>query len=278
MRASISRAALAAVLAVFTLVTPTRAAADELVSLRVSSGPHPPQGAPDAMLHIPTRFRSDQPYDVVIFLHGFSSCVRAIVQTEPAACVEGGPEGSAYALAQSHERAHGNTLLLVPQQAYLKRESSAPRFANPGGFRRFLKEIDRALADKGIATKPSQARRALLVAHSAGYRAAAEIADDAERRMPLGAIVLLDALYADFERFVRAYQRERHMRLISLYGHSTTKGNGVLARMLRKKLSARVWDGTLPRERYFARIVHTAHRDIASKHFGEVLDALAETE
>lgn len=265
MRASV----FAALIAASTYALPAHA--DALLALRLQSAPHAPEPAPDLMVHIPTRFTAQKPVHVLIFLHGFSSCVRALIASEPTPCTPGDEPRRAYKLAEIHEAAHANSILLVPQLAFLARDSNAPRFASEGGFDAFMRDVQQQLADKFGANK--QFASITLIAHSAGYKAAAAILSDPQRETPIANVVLFDALYANWDVFAAFILGSPNRRLISLFtrDHKTTRGNLNLAALVRKgrRISPERRAGVLEQER-----VDTPHGLVPTWHLAHVLDSL----
>jgi hypothetical protein len=249
--------------------------AEELIELRLMTEPHAPDGAPDVIVHIPTRFAAEKPVHVLVFLHGFSSCARALVAAEPTACTAGAePEKRAYKLAQLHEQASSNSILLVPQLAFLARDASAPRFAASGGFDAFLQDVRSQLAAQLPLSVPLAS--VTLIAHSAGYKAAATILADPTLKAPIMNVALFDALYAHWDVFAAFVRKGPQHRLISLYtrDRATTRGNKNLAALLHvskkdRKESEQPARGSLEQEQ-----VDTPHGLIPTRHFAGLLQAL----
>jgi hypothetical protein len=237
------RLALLALLLAASTPAQRAAATEQLIEARLSSPPHPPGDAPDVIVHVPSHFDASHPFDVVVFLHGFSSCARAIVASGAAACSAGGEVQRGYGLAAAHERAHTNTLLVVPQLAFLARRADAPRFARAGGFDAMLTELLRGPLREvsGAERTIEQLHGVTLIAHSAGYRASADILSDARRRANVTQLVLLDALYACWDLFADWARAERSRRIVSLFTHDpkTTLGNRRLASALGSRIEVR---------------------------------------
>jgi hypothetical protein len=258
-------------LALALLAGPGGARAEALVELRLARPPHAPSDAPDAIVHLPTRLDPKQPLYVLVFLHGFNSCARALVASEPVPCLAGGEPQRAYGLARIHEQAAGNSILLVPQLAFLQRDGHAPRFEENGGFDAFLADVRAQLA-KQIDPKQPLASVTLL-AHSAGYRASAAILRDPALTAPIVNVVLFDALYAQWDAFALFLHAQPERRVISLYTHDrkTTRGNRNLAAMLHDlhKSEPQSRDGALEQE-----CVDTPHALIPTRHLAAVLEAL----
>lgn len=267
---------LSALATVLALLLPVAARAEQLLELELSAPPHAPADAPDVMVHVPSRFSVTQPVELLIFLHGFSCCTRALLATEKTACTRGGALQHGYGLAALHERAHGNTLLVVPQLAFLQRRAGSPRFDRAGGFDAFLKDLLARLRSP-LGASPAVAGITLL-AHSAGYKSAAQILRDrASVNIPNG-LVLFDALYANWDIFAHWLGAAPGRRLISLYTRDaqTRLGNRQLQQALRQ--AARGAGGEATRHSLDARLlvaeVPTAHRLVPARHLLPTLRAL----
>ncbi len=261
-----------------------RADAGRIIEANLTSGPHPPRDAPDVIVHVPSGYDASKPLDLVVFLHGFDGCARALVAAEPTPCRKGEPPHRVWNLAGLHEAAHTNTLLIVPQLAYLARSASGHRFRKPAAFDAMLYEL---LTDKLVDVlgrrELADIHSVTLVAHSAGYGAATAILSDSERSMDIGAVVLLDALYAGWHVFAGWMKQDPTHRIISLYSAQagTTAGNrkllAALGRLGRADVLRELHGSLAGALRTHTRIVArvpTAHGDMPRAHFAEVLRGL----
>lgn len=249
--------------------------------VRLSTRAHAPSDAPDVVVHGGASLRSDEPFDVVVFLHGFDGCARALVAEAAVACARGEPPHRVWNLGALHAAANTRTLLIVPQLAYLARTAQDHRFLSHGGFDATLTEIlEGSLASQLGAQARSRVRSVALVAHSAGYGAAAAILRDPKRKMPVTHVVLLDALYAGASVFADWARSEPSARLVSLYTQQekTTAGNRLLLKQLATADVATSADPSLAQvlkmHRHLIARVRTAHGDMPRVHFTEVLRAL----
>jgi hypothetical protein len=238
--------------------------AQQLLEFRLATGPHAPGDAPDVVVHVPSRLDAKAQVHWLIMLHGFSSCARVLMGSDKVACQSGGPTQHGYGLARIHEAAASNSLLIVPQLAYLKRDAHAPRFEQRGGFSSFVRELRSLL--KGVAD-PKQAPASItLLAHSAGYAAAAAILQDSAAfdQSEVKNLVLFDALYARWDVFARWLAAGTGRRIISLHTHNrdTSFGNEQLARLLRGVPGLRI------------ELVDTRHRDIPEQQLAVILREL----
>jgi hypothetical protein len=165
---------------------------------------------PDVLVRVPPTFAADGPVNVVVFLHGWSTCVAVVVAPTDGACRPGGKVRPAFDLVAQFDAARANALLVVPQLAYDQPSSDPGRLAAPGALRRLVAEVlaapelaaalgrRRALADLG---------RVVVFAHSGAI-------------LPLGRVLLtgglevseahlLDALYRHHDEIYAWARRHR---------------------------------------------------------------------
>jgi pimeloyl-ACP methyl ester carboxylesterase len=243
--------------------------------------------APAVLVHAPAGFDRRLPLHLVVFLHGYNNCVEVVAASGPARCRPDDPERDGYGISARHDEAHTNTLLVIPQLAFNRREGDPGCFGRPGCFRRFLQELlgetlqkqlggARSLRDVGSVT---------LVAHSAGYRSALAILQRGEVSSLVHNVVLMDALYGEAEDYARWLVHARDdTRMVSIYlgGTKTAAGNRTLLRMVKRSFgSARVRQldaKDLPRAVAPLRLVvatgHTPHRLVPEGYLSTVLGAL----
>ncbi len=258
---------------------PAQARAEStLVELSLEGEPHPPKGAPDALVVVPETLDATQPIDVVVFLHGFSCCVRALVHEGPTSCRAGEPARQGWGLHALHRASKSRALLVVPQLAYLARSSKAERYARPGGFDALIRA---ALARASPTQHTPRAGRVALVAHSAGYAAMASIVRDRSRVTDVHALVLLDALYAHAELFARFVREADHRRFVSLYTPQTARGSRNILRELSALDPATSTEPSLEarvaQHRVLIAPVKTAHGRIPHTHLVALLRGLERT-
>jgi len=201
------------------------------LALQVPEPSHPvPAGAPHALVQIPEGFRADEPWDLVVFLHGWSGCVNVLMHAGPTGCVEGiGPQQTGWDLAGAFADANANALFLMPQLAFRRRDGSAGRFAEEG----FVKAFVDAVAQRVDPWPAHPPQRVVVMAHSAGFESA--LAWIRQSAIPVDEVVLFDALYAGTEAFARWVGTEGR-RLVSIHtGHgSTARQSRRLDRLVRR--------------------------------------------
>jgi pimeloyl-ACP methyl ester carboxylesterase len=203
-------------------------------------------GAPSVIVHAPSGFDPRAPLHLVVFLHGYNGCAKVLMAQGPSRCKNGAPERDGWDLGRVHDAAGTNTLFVVPQLALAQRNGAPGAFGRPNGFRAFLEELlGKTLVEPLGRTRTLKNVASLtLVAHSAGYQAALAIAERGGVRAQLKAIVLLDALYADTDRYARLLEAQvpKGLRFVSLYlerGTPRTE-NQRLYRRLKRSLGSAV--------------------------------------
>jgi hypothetical protein len=245
-------------------------------------------GAPSVIVHAPAGFDATAPLQLVVFLHGYRGCLSVLMGKGPSRCQPGAAQVEGWDLGRYHDAAHTNTLFVVPQLAYMKRDGRPGRFAQAGGFRRFLEELLRGpLAEKlGVARSLQDVARIDLVAHSAGYQALIAILERGGVEPPqVRSVTLLDALYGETERYARyVEQHARELKLVDLSlpngapAHESTR----LARRLMRTLGADRVTSVDPDgigdaiSRYPVVFAHgrPPHRLMPASHLTQVLKAL----
>lgn len=250
--------------------------------VRLSEGPHAPTGAPDVVVHIPDGYDNGRPLELVIFLHGFDCCARALVASAPIACRTGeAPTSRTWSLGEVLERARTNAILVVPQLAYRARTSQNHRFTKHGAFERMLRELlEQSLSDVVGKRTLNDVSSITLVAHSGGYGALVSILRDPKRTLAIQHVVMLDALYAGWDALADWYEREPNARLVSLHTsqRQTVQGNEKLLALLRVHKPARDLTPSLAASVRTHRLViarvKTAHGLMPQAHLADVLEGL----
>jgi len=182
-----------------------------------------PARAPHALVHVPEGFVASEPWDLVIFLHGWNGCVNVLMRPGRTRCMEGtGPERDGWDLAGAFDEAGINALFLMPQLAFRRREGSAGRFAEEAYAEGFVN----AVAERVEPWPTTAPRRIVVAAHSAGFESA--LAWIEHGGLPIDEVILFDALYAGTETFAR-WASIAGRRLVSIH-----TGRGSTARQSRR--------------------------------------------
>jgi hypothetical protein len=131
-----------------------------------------------------------------------------------------------------------NAVLLAPQLAVDAADSSAGKFWQPGGLKRFINESADHLADlygdpgaaKAFANMP-----VVIVGYSGGFVPTAwslEVGGLGDR---VRGVFLLDAVYGELDKFASWIEKNRTGFFISSYTHYTARRDHELMQMLRGK-------------------------------------------
>lgn len=174
------------------------------------------------LLHVPAGFDIERPGVMVLFFHGHGATLERDVaarQKVPEQISESGI----------------NAVLVAPQFAVDARDSSAGKFWQAEGVRRFLDEAASKLAE--VTGRP-QARTTfarmpvVVIGYSGGYLPTAWVLHSRVLDDRLRGVVLLDGLYGEVEKFASWIERDRSAFFLSAYTGSTRRGHAALKRAL----------------------------------------------
>lgn len=177
------------------------------------------------LVHIPENFDIRRPGVIVVFFHGNGATLERDVrdrQMVPQQVTDSGV----------------NAVLLAPQMAVDAADSSAGKFWEPGGFKRFMAESAEDLAR--LYGDPASAKAfakmpIIIVGYSGGFLPAAwslGVGGISER---VRGVVLLDAVYGQLDKFASWIEDHRSGFFVSSYTHYTAAHDHELMRMLREK-------------------------------------------
>jgi hypothetical protein len=174
------------------------------------------------LIFLPKAFDLRRPAVIVVFFHGNDATLARDVidrQRVPDQVANSGL----------------NAILVVPQFALDAKDSSAGNFWRPGVFARFLDEASGKIAEVYGAPDKRKAFARLpvvLLAYSGGYNPAAfAVALGGANKRVVG-VMLLDAIYAEEDKFADWIARHRKAFFFSAYSDSSKPGNDNLARLL----------------------------------------------
>ncbi len=177
------------------------------------------------LLHVPPGFDPKRPAVIVVYFHGHGANLARDVrdrQQVPAQITAAGI----------------NAVLVAPQFAVNAADSSAGKFWEPNGFKRFLDEAAVKLA-RLYGDPHSAAAFAnmpiVIVAYSGGFGPTLSVLDRGGVRSRIGGLVLLDALYAGIDRFADWIADNRSAFFVSSYTPHTAHHNADLERLLRER-------------------------------------------
>jgi hypothetical protein len=177
------------------------------------------------LMHIPENFDARRPGVIVVFFHGNGATLERDVRNRQL-------------VPQQITDSGVNAVLLAPQMAVDAADSSAGKFWQPGGFKRFMEEsvanLARLYGDpnsaKAFANMPI-----VIVGYSGGFLPTAwslEVGGISDR---VRGVILLDAVYGELDKFASWIENRRSGFFISSYTHYTAPHDHELMHMLREK-------------------------------------------
>ncbi|MBB4260924.1 MULTISPECIES: alpha/beta hydrolase [unclassified Bradyrhizobium] len=177
------------------------------------------------LMHVPEHFDVRKPGVIVVFFHGNGATLERDVrdrQLVPKQITDSG----------------ANAVLLAPQMAVDAADSSAGKFWQPGGFKRFMAESADHLAR--VTGDPNSARAfanmpIVIVGYSGGFLPTAwslEVGGISDR---VRGVVLLDAVYGEMDKFASWIENHRSGFFVSAYTRHTARRDRELMSMLRQK-------------------------------------------
>jgi hypothetical protein len=177
------------------------------------------------LVHVPESFEVRKPGVIVVFFHGNGATLERDVRDRQL-------------VPQQISDSGVNAVLLAPQLAVDAADSSAGKFWQPGGFKRFM---DEAALNLARLTGDSRAAAAfadmpiVIVGYSGGFLPTAwslEVGGVADR---ISGVVLLDAVYGQLDKFAGWIARNRTGFFVSSYTRYTARHDRELMSMLRDK-------------------------------------------
>jgi hypothetical protein len=177
------------------------------------------------LLHIPPGFDPKRPAVMVVFFHGHGADLAHDVRDRQRVPAQISAAGA-------------NAVLVAPQFAVDAADSSAGKFWEPDGFRRFLDEAAIKLARLygDPRTAATFARMPIvIVAYSGGFGPTLSVLDRGGVRSRVRGLVLLDALYGGIDKFADWIADNRSTFFISSYTPHTAYHNADLERLLRER-------------------------------------------
>jgi hypothetical protein len=177
------------------------------------------------LVHVPEHFDLRKPGVIVVFFHGNGATLERDVrdrQMVPKQITDSG----------------ANAILLAPQMAVDAADSSAGKFWQQGGFKRFMEESATHLAR--LTGDPNSARAfanmpIVIVGYSGGFLPTAwslEVGGISDR---VRGVVLLDAVYGEMDKFASWIESHRSGFFVSAYTRHTARRDRELMSMLRQK-------------------------------------------
>jgi hypothetical protein len=177
------------------------------------------------LMHIPENFDVRKPGVIVVFFHGNGATLERDVrdrQLVPQQITDSGV----------------NAVLLAPQLAVDAADSSAGKFWQPGGLKRFVTESADHLAqlygDPGAA-KAFANMPVIIVGYSGGFVPAAWSLEVGGLGNRVRGVFLLDAVYGELDKFASWIENNRSGFFVSAYTRYTQRHDRELMQMLKDK-------------------------------------------
>jgi hypothetical protein len=177
------------------------------------------------LLHIPKGFDPRRPALMIVFFHGNEATLTRDVrnrQEVPRQITESGL----------------NAVLVAPQFAVNALDSSPGRFWEPGVFAQFVSEAGERLTQlygDERARGAFQSAPVVIAAYSGGYSPTAFILQGGRVDDRLRGIILLDALYGEYDKFANWLAKKPSAFFVSAFGKAAREDNTTLQRMLTER-------------------------------------------
>ncbi len=177
------------------------------------------------LVHVPEAFDVRKPGVIVVFFHGNGATLERDVrdrQLVPQQITDSGV----------------NAVLLAPQLAVDAADSSAGKFWQPGGFKRFMDESATHLAR--LTGDPASAQAfanmpIVIVGYSGGFVPTAWSLEVGGVPNRVRGVFLLDAVYGELDKFASWIEKNRTGFFVSSYTRYTKRRDQELMAMLRDK-------------------------------------------
>jgi hypothetical protein len=177
------------------------------------------------LLHIPQGFDPSRPAVMVVFFHGHGAILARDIRDRQR-------------LPEQISAAGLNAVLVAPQFAVNAADSSAGKFWEPDGFKRFLDEAANRLAmlygDQRSSTAFAN-MPIVLVAYSGGFGPTLSVLARGGANSRIRGLVLLDALYSGVDQFADWIAANRSAFFISSYTPHIAHHNADLRRALTER-------------------------------------------
>src|SRR5438132_3303668 len=177
------------------------------------------------LVHVPETFDVRKPGVIVVFFHGNGATLERDVRDRQL-------------VPQQISDSGVNAVLLAPQLAVNAADSSAGKFWQPGGFKRFIDESASHLARLHGDPKSAQAFANLpivIVGYSGGFLPTAWSLEVGGVPNRVRGVFLLDAVYGELDKFASWIEKNRTGFFVSSYTRYTKRHDQELMQMLRDR-------------------------------------------
>jgi len=177
------------------------------------------------LVHVPSGFDARKPGVIVVFFHGHGATLARDVRDRQLLPKQISDSGT-------------NAVLVAPQLAYDAADSSAGKFWERDGLKRFMAEAAEQLADAygdqrsidAFANMP-----VIIVSYSGGFETAAWSLHVGGLGKRVIGVVLLDSLYGHLDKFASWIAKNRHAFFVSSYTAHLKRRDDDLAQTLRSR-------------------------------------------
>lgn len=171
------------------------------------------------LVHVPEHFDAKRPGVIVVFFHGNGATLERDVRDRQM-------------VPQQISDSGVNAVLLAPQLAVDAADSSAGKFWQPNGFKRFMEESTAHLAR--LYGDPSSAKAfanmpIVIVGYSGGFLPTAWSLEVGGVSKRVAGVILLDAVYGELEKFASWIENNRSGFFVSSYTRYTKRLRQYLA-------------------------------------------------
>jgi hypothetical protein len=177
------------------------------------------------LMHVPEHFNVRKPGVIVVFFHGNGATLERDVRDRQL-------------VPQQISDSGVNAVLLAPQLAVDAADSSAGKFWQPGGLKRFVAEsadhLARLYGDPGVA-KAFANMPVVIVGYSGGFLPAAWSLEVGGLGNRVRGVFLLDAVYGELDKFASWIENNRSGFFVSAYTRYTKRHDRELMQMLKEK-------------------------------------------
>ncbi len=177
------------------------------------------------LMHVPENFDIGKPGVIVVFFHGNGATLERDVRDRQR-------------VPQQISDSGVNAVLLAPQLAVDAANSSAGKFWQPDGLKRFVTESAdhlAALYGDPRAAKAFANMPVVIVGYSGGFLPTAWSLNVGGLSGRVRGVFLLDAVYGELDKFASWIENNRSGFFVSSYTHYTAHHDRELMQMLRNK-------------------------------------------
>ena len=177
------------------------------------------------LMHVPENFDIRKPGVIVVFFHGNGATLERDVRNRQL-------------VPQQISDSGVNAVLLAPQLAVDAANSSAGKFWQPGGLKRFVAESADHLAEMYGDPRAAAAfanMPVVIVGYSGGFVPTAWSLEVGGLGNRVRGVFLLDAVYGELDKFASWVEKNRTGFFVSSYTHYTERHDRELMRMIRDK-------------------------------------------